>query len=174
MWLGEQSTSEASMNSRLHRTNLQNLAVLDRRFIPFALKLESLSIQEMNLKRKGSFVSQVLRCSHCQIGVGMGCGIQHFRITRKIPTQYNEEIEGLIRNIVSHGAMQAIETDALLDIFIACLMNLFLEQRKSLFAVSILGQSQAVLRLTTTGRAGTFRRVLPGSSCRHHAGRGQK
>src|SRR5580658_4113045 len=104
----------------------------------------------------------------------MGRRVEHIRIAWKIATQHDEEIEGLIGNIVSHCAMQAIEPDAFLEVFIGCLMNLFLEQRKSLFAVPVLGQSQTALTIAATSRAGTFRRVLSVTAGRHHENRGQK
>jgi hypothetical protein len=105
----------------------------------------------------------------------MGRRVEHFRIAWKIATQHDEEIEGLIGNIMSHGAMQAIEPDAFLEVFIGGLMNLFLEKRKSLFAVSVLSQSETALTINATSRRHrTFRRILPVGTRSQHDNRGQK
>src|SRR5277367_1235139 len=90
----------------------------------------------------------------------MGRSIKDIRVAGKIAVQYRQEIEGIVRNIVGHGAMYAIEPDALLEFFIGDLANRLLQKRKSLGTAASFGQTQGTLRFRWRRPTRMFRHAL--------------
>jgi hypothetical protein len=52
---------------------------------------------------------------------------------------------------MGHGAMHAVKTDALAEVFIGCLMYCFLEQWKRFVAIATLSKGEGLLCVRCSG-----------------------
>ncbi len=100
----------------------------------------------------------------------MGGCIQHFRIMGEVTAEHDQKLQRLIRYVVRHRAVQAIEADALLKIVTRGLVNGFAQQRQRLRAVSALRKLSRSFSVRACGGRSLCRRLRerePG--CRQNA-----
>ena len=76
--------------------------------------------------------------------------IQNVGIAWEITTKHSKKVERLVWKIVRHGAMDPHQADLLFQIFIGRLPDRFLQQRKTLGAVSALRHGQSTLAALNT------------------------
>lgn len=90
----------------------------------------------------------------------MCCCIENFRIARKLPDEHSHKIQGLGGSTMSHRAVQAVETNALLGVVVRGLVDRFLQERQSFSAVATLREADGPLRSAGIRGGGTFRCCL--------------
>src|SRR5947209_4636697 len=101
----------------------------------------------MYLVREGGLTCQILRGVQREIGERMRGGVQHFRIARKDSGEHRQKFQRVVRSIVGHGAVQAIEPQPLLKITIYGLTDRLSQQWQCLDAVTTLREIHCSIRL---------------------------
>src|SRR4029077_11796442 len=89
-------------------------------------------------------------------------GVEDLRVIREVATQYVQKIQGLVGDVMRHGAVDAVEPSPLLKVPIQGLMDGFLQDRQCLVAVATLGQPGALLGQLFSASRGSFLGSLGG------------
>ncbi len=145
LWLRQDQASDPEMNASPARVLFQHRFVLEFSFLPLALRLERLGIQQMHLRRSGIGVEQVLRRADGKVGENVRGQIQDFRVVGKLAIQGLNETKRVVLPIERHGALDSRGPEAALQIFVLYVSFGLAKQRKSLRAVPCSRKSHAAL-----------------------------
>src|ERR1700722_843454 len=90
--LSQEDAPQPVVNAALSGILVEYPSVLGRRLIPVSLRLESLGLKLLRLRRSGGRRRQLLRCTRSQLGVEVGCREKNLRIVGKIPIEFEQRL----------------------------------------------------------------------------------
>jgi|SRR5271168_1579205 len=143
------------MDAGQHWIYVNNFLIFRGGFLPLSLCFKCFGVEDMNLIGEGCLACQIFRRAKRKIGEGVSGGVENFRIAREFAVQDSEEVQGFKGGIVSHGAVQTEEADALFEVAIRDLMNGFLKERQSFRAPARFRKSDGARGIGALGRRGS-------------------